>query len=115
MASRVRASSLSSNTTASSSDAVKAKPTRPRLSSPNKRVSFDAVSVPLPSATWEELATPSTLFNPSFALPSSSSSEDRLRALRKAEIDSNVDLKAVLAQGIVEWRNEVEVEVEETA
>jgi len=38
------------------------------------------------------------------------SGRDRHLALRKAEIDSSVDLKAVLAAGIIEWRNEVDTE-----
>ncbi|KAG9042768.1 hypothetical protein FS837_010403 [Tulasnella sp. UAMH 9824] len=102
--SRVRASSLSSTSSASTGKA-----SRPRLSSPHKRVSFDATSVPLPSATWEELASPATLANPPFPLPILKSSTPA-RDIRKVDIDSSIDLKAILAQGIIEWRNEVEVE-----
>ncbi|KAG8898100.1 hypothetical protein FRB99_007673 [Tulasnella sp. 403] len=120
MSARTRASSLSSTTTSvisasslrcatPSSDTcvVKAKAMRPRLSSHTKRVSFDATSVPLPSATWEEFASASTvLTEPPFPLPGT---DDRQRDLRRAEIDSNVDLKAILAAGIIEWRKEVDV------
>lgn len=106
--SRVRASSLSSTSSASTST-KSGKASRPRLSSPHKRVSFDATSVPLPSATWEELASPATLANPPFPLPILESSTPA-RDIRKVDIDSSIDLKAILAQGIIEWRNEVEVE-----
>jgi hypothetical protein len=107
--SRARASSLSS-TSSVSTKAGKA--SRPRLSSPHKRVSFDATSVPLPSATWEELASPATLANPPFPLPilESSTSTTPARDIRKVDIDSSIDLKAILAQGIIEWRNEVDAE-----
>ncbi|KIO24102.1 hypothetical protein M407DRAFT_244562 [Tulasnella calospora MUT 4182] len=104
--SRPRASSLSSTSSASTKSG---KASRPRLSSPHKRVSFDATSVPLPSATWEELASPATLANPPFPLPILASSTPA-RDIRKVDIDSSIDLKAILAQGIIEWRNEVEVD-----
>ncbi|KAG8950828.1 hypothetical protein FRC04_007060 [Tulasnella sp. 424] len=104
--SRPRASSLSST---SSTSTKSGKASRPRLSSPHKRVSFDATSVPLPSATWEELASPATLANPPFPLPILESPAPA-RDIRKVDIDSSIDLKAILAQGIIEWRNEVEVE-----
>jgi len=112
MDSRPRASSLSSQSTSSSTaDLPKTKASRPRLSFHNKRVSFDATSVPLPSATWEELASPASLLNPPFPIPEIVT-ENRNHTLRKAEIDSSIDLKAVLAAGIMEWREEVDAEMQ---
>lgn len=119
---RDRAGSLSSTLTISTSgsfDGSKTKPLRPRLSPPHKRVSFDAVSVPLPSVDMEEMESPvagsSNIPPPT---PIASVRGDRLRANRKtSSMDSVVDLKAVLAAGIDAWRTEIaeaEVESEES-
>jgi len=117
MASRVRAASLSSTTTVTTSgasDAAKVAPARPRLSSHNKRVSFDAISIPLPSSSFDEVegdSGPSSNIPP--PTPIASIRGDRLRAGRRPDIDSRVDLKAVLAAGINAWRTEVEAEAQE--
>ncbi|KAG8999360.1 hypothetical protein FRB94_006086 [Tulasnella sp. JGI-2019a] len=115
---RTRAASLSSNITvitSGSSDASKAVTTRPRLSSQNKRVSFDAISIPLPSLAFDEAegdaSGPSSSIPP--PTPIASVRGERLRAGRKPSADS-VDIKAVLAAGINAWRVEIaEAETEE--
>jgi len=75
---------------------------RPRLARQKKRVSFDATS----SVHY----TTSIIKPVDFSLVGESSTSGPSLGLTRRnskEIDSGVDLRAVLAAGIVEWRTEV--------
>ncbi|KAG8857027.1 hypothetical protein FRB96_005957 [Tulasnella sp. 330] len=112
---RTRAASLSSNitvTTSGASDATKFKPTRPRLTSQNKRVSFDAISIPLPSSTFEDVEGD---FASSSNIPPPTPIASMRRAGRKASDADSIDLKAVLAEGINAWRSQLSIDADAEA
>ncbi|KAG8918236.1 hypothetical protein FRC02_002515 [Tulasnella sp. 418] len=80
---------------------------RPRLTRQKKRVSFDASLPPTSPISFDEESQPRS-FSDSMSSSSSEDMDSILRKRRKSEIDSSVDLRAVLAAGIIEWRNEVD-------